>query len=134
MHDLLLADDCALFASTEVEMPRSVDLLAKPSTNFSPTISIKKTEVMPMYAPGTPRTEPIITHNGKRLNTVNRFAYFGSTLSQAVHIDDKIDTRIARASTIFGRFRQNIWERRGIRVSTKLKPRSRGLPHETVKD
>ena len=97
VHDLLLADDCAFFANTEIEMLRSVDLFEKSSTNFSLTISLKKTEVMHQSVPGTPRIESNITLTGKRLNT------FGSTPSPAVHIDDKVDTRIA--STIFWRFR-----------------------------
>ena len=44
-----------------------------------------------------------------------------STLSRAVHIDDEITARIAKASVAFGRLRANVWERNGIKIDTKLK-------------
>ena len=49
------------------------------------------------------------------------FTYLGSTLSRAVHIDDEITARTAKASVAFGRLRTNVWERNGIRLDTKLK-------------
>ena len=42
-------------------------------------------------------------------------------LSRAVHIDDEITARIAKASVAFGRLRANVWERNGIKLDTKLK-------------
>ena len=45
----------------------------------------------------------------------------GSTLSRAVHIDDEVTARTAKASVAFGRLRTNVWERNGIRLDTKLK-------------
>ena len=47
--------------------------------------------------------------------------YFGSTLSRVVHIDDEVNTRIAKASAAFGRLLGNVWDRSGIRLDTKLK-------------
>ena len=44
-----------------------------------------------------------------------------NTLSRAVHIDDEVNARIAKASAAFGRLRGSIWDRRGIRLDTKLK-------------
>ena len=44
-----------------------------------------------------------------------------STLSRAVHIDDEVTARTAKASVAFGRLRTNVWERNGIRLDTKLK-------------
>ena len=52
---------------------------------------------------------------------VDKFIYLGSTLSRAVHIDDEITARIAKASVAFGRLRANVWERNGIKLDTKLK-------------
>ena len=46
---------------------------------------------------------------------------FGSTLSRAVHIDDEVTARTAKASVAFGRLLTNVWERNGIRLDTKLK-------------
>ena len=85
------------------------------------TISTKKTEVVHQPAPGKPYNEPTITVNGQKLKVVDKFTYLGSTLSRAVHIDDEITARIAKASVAFGRLRANVWERNGIKLDTKLK-------------
>ena len=98
------------------------DLSAVPwSDNYDLTISTKKTEVVHQPAPGKPYKEPTITVNGQKLKVVDKFTYLGSTLSRAVHIDDEITARIAKASVAFGRLRANVWERNGIKLDTKLK-------------
>ena len=81
----------------------------------------KKTEVVHQPAPGKPYNEPTIAVNGQKLKVVDKFTYLGSTLSRAVHIDDEVTARIAKASVAFGRLRVNVWERNGIKLDTKLK-------------
>ena len=44
-----------------------------------------------------------VTTNGEILNTVDKFIYLGSVLSRDVHINNEVDARIARASSVFGR-------------------------------
>ena len=58
---------------------------------------------------------------GQQLQTVDKFTYLGSTLSRAVHIDDEVNARIAKASAAFGQLHGSIWDRSGIRLDTKLK-------------
>ena len=58
---------------------------------------------------------------GQRLQVVDKFTYLGSTLSRVVHIDDEVNARIAKASAAFGRLRESLWDRSGIRLDTKLK-------------
>ena len=54
-----------------------------------------------MYlAPGMSYSEPIIKVNGQRLQIVDKFTYYGITLSRAVNIDDKITAKIDEASVI----------------------------------
>ena len=77
---------------------------------FGLTISTKKTGVMFQPAPHTNYTDPIITVKGQNLQTVDIFTYLGSTLS-----------RISKVSTAFGRLRNNVWERQGLNLQTKLK-------------
>ena len=84
-------------------------------------IGIKKTEIVYQPAPGKPYKEPTITVKGQRLQVVDKFTYFGSTLSRVVHIDDEVNARIAKASAAFGRLRGSVWDRSGIRLDTKLK-------------
>jgi hypothetical protein len=118
IRDLLFADDCALNSGTEPAM-LSMDHVSSACNNFGLTISIKKTEVFHQPAPGNAYVEPTISVNNEELNVVDRFTYLGSSLSQAVYIDDVINTRIARACSTFGRRRTHL--RRGIKLQTKLK-------------
>ena len=89
--------------------------------NFQLTISTKKTEVVHQPAPGKPYSESTITVNEFFFQVVDKFTYLGRTLSRAVHIDDEATARTAKASVAFGRLRTNVWERKGIRLDTKLK-------------
>ena len=72
-------------------------------------------------APHTNYTDPIITVKGQNLQNVDMFTYLGSTLSRNVLIDDEVDARISKVSTAFGRLRNNVWERQGLNLQTKLK-------------
>ena len=86
VRDLLFADDCALCANSETDMQHNVDKFSeaclKACLNFGLTISTRKTEVMHQPAPGKPYVVPIIKINGQKLNVVDKFTYFGSTLSR----------------------------------------------------
>ena len=94
---------------------------SKACDNFQLTISTKKTEIVHQPAPGKPYSEPTITVNGQKLQAVDKFTYLGRTLFRAVHIDDEVTARTAKASVAFGRLCTNDWERNGIRLDTKLK-------------
>lgn len=120
-RDFLFADDCALNASSQEEMQRSMDAFARACENFGLTISTKKTEVLHQPPPNVPYVEPDISVNGQRLAAVDKFVYLGSTLSRAANIDEEVAYRVARASAAFGRLRKNVWERRGLSIATKLK-------------
>ena len=63
-------------------------------------------------AQGKPFKVPAITVKGAKLKTADKFTYLGSTLSRAVHIDDKAKLQIVEASSAFGRLADNVWEHR----------------------
>ena len=117
LDEFLFADDMAKGAPTEEKMQKGMDQISDSCDSYDLTISIKKTEVVYQPAPGKPYKEPTITVKGQRL----QFTYLGSTLSKAVHIDDEVNARIAKASAAFGRLRGSIWDQSGIRLDTKLK-------------
>ena len=121
IREFLFADDCALNASTEERMQNEMNCFSLACDNFGLTISTKKTEVMYQPAPGKPYKAPRIMVKGQELQAVDNFTYLGSTLSRAVNIDAEVNSRVAKASTAFGRLRRNVWERRGLSLSTKLK-------------
>ena len=104
---------------SEEKMQGAVDRMSKACDNFQLTISTKKTEVVHQPAPGKPYSEPTITVNGQKLQVVDKFTHLGSTLSRAVHIDDEVTARTAKASVAVGRLHTNVWERNGIRLDTK---------------
>ena len=45
----------------------------------------------------------------------------GSTLTRDANVDTEVASRIAKASSAFGRLRNNVWDRRGITTATKQK-------------
>ena len=102
-------------------MQHSMDLFSTASNNFGLTNSTNNTKVMHQSAPGKAHAEPTTTVNGQKLSAVDSFTYLGSTLFRALHSDDEVVTRIARASEAFGRLRSNVCKRRGISLETKLK-------------
>ena len=53
-------------------------------------------------APEKPYKGPTVTVKSQRLQVVD-FTYLGSTFSRVVHIDDEVNTRVAKASAAFGR-------------------------------
>ena len=119
--EFLFADDMAKGAPTEEKMQTGVDQVSDSCDSYDLTISIKKTEEVYQPLLGKPYKEPSITMKDQRLQVVDKFTYLGSTLSRVVHIDDKVNARIAKASAAFGRLRGSIWDRSGIRRDTKLK-------------
>ena len=119
--ELLFADDCALTTGSEEEMQSSVNKFASACDNFGLTISTKKTEVLFQPSPIAAYKQPHIKVGDTELNAVNSFTYLGSTITRNCTIDSEVDARIAKASAAFGRLRQNVWDRRGIREETKLK-------------
>ena len=118
LYNLLYADDLAENATSEAEMQRAMDRMSKACDDVHLTISTKKTEVVHQPAPGKPYSEPTITVNGQRLQVVDKITYLGSTLDRAVHIDDEVTARTAKANVAFGRLRTNVWERNGIKLDT----------------
>ena len=114
-------DDMAKGVPTEKKLQKGVDRVSDSCDSYDLTISIKKTEVVYKPALGKPYKEPTITVKGQRLQMVDKFTYLGSTLARVVHINDEVNTRIAKASAVFGRLRGSFWDRSGIRLDTKQK-------------
>ena len=122
LDKLLYADDMDKNARSEAKLQRAMDQVSQACNNtYDLTISTQKTEIVHQPAPGKPYNEPTITVNGQKLEVVDKFIYLGSSLSRAVHIDDEVTVRIAKASVASGRLRANVRERHGIKLDTKLK-------------
>ena len=120
VRDFLFADDCALVAHTQDDLQIIMDRFAASSRRFGLTISLKKTQVMFQPARGQPYTAPDITIEGVKLDAVEQFTYLGSTLSRNVSIDEEISRRISKACVAFGSLKSKLWDKRGIKLATKL--------------
>ncbi|BHF85830.1 hypothetical protein SprV_1002900300 [Sparganum proliferum] len=101
VHELLLADDCALNTTSEEEMQRSMDLFSAACENFGLVINTQRE-----------RTQQQVVVN---------FPYLGSTLSRSTKIDGEVARRIPKASQAFSRLRSKVWNRHGLQLGTKLK-------------
>ncbi|KAJ1118439.1 hypothetical protein NDU88_006632 [Pleurodeles waltl] len=106
--NFLFADDCALNAAIEAQMQKSMNHFSTACRNFGLTVSTKTTEVLHQPAPQKTYAEPTTITEGKILKAVDKFTYFCSTLSRSVNTDDEVDTRIARASSAFGRLQESV--------------------------
>ena len=72
-------------------------------------------------APGNAYIAPSVSVDGVPLKPVKEFCYLGSMLSDDALIDKKVENRISRASTSFGRLYSRVWNQKGLRLQTKLK-------------
>nr|VZI50652.1 unnamed protein product [Spirometra erinaceieuropaei] len=124
VHELLIAYDYALNTTSEVEMPRSMDLFSAACENFGLVINTQKTVVMHQPAPNSAtahNASPQISANGTQLQVVENFPYLDSTLSRNTMIDDEVANRISKASQAFGHLKSTVWNRHGLHLSTRLK-------------
>ena len=58
--------------------------------------------------PEKPYIEPNTTIEGQQLKVVEKFTYLGSTICKSIVMDDKVNTRLAKASAAFGRVNRNV--------------------------
>jgi hypothetical protein len=120
IRDLLFADDCALAAPSLEALQRLSDCFSTAARRFGLIISIKKTEVLYQPARGEPYVSPVVTVEGKQLNSVKTFKYLGSTISNDASLDAEITSRIAKGTAAFGRLIKRLWTNRNIRLDTKV--------------
>lgn len=84
-------------------------------------------EVMYQPAPGKADAEPSIQMHGTNLKVVEEFHPL-----KGCTIDDEVNCRIAKASAAFGQLRSKVWERRVIRLSSKLQLHKAVVHHNLV--
>ena len=86
IRELPYADDATLVAHPQLHLQNLCDRLSKVCSDFSMTISLKKTVVMSLGTPNPPR----ILINGSLLKVVDRFSYLGSVVNSSKSPDDEI--------------------------------------------
>ncbi len=117
---LLFADDCALLAHSEAELQRLTTRFAAAAEDFGLEINASKTVVFYQpVAPGDSRV-PVITVSGNPIGCCSDFCYLGSILTNDLSIGKELRSRIAKASTAFGKLRKRVWDNRDLRLDTKV--------------
>ncbi|BHF68365.1 hypothetical protein SprV_0301139900 [Sparganum proliferum] len=117
VHELLFFDDCARNTTPEGDMKRSMDLFVTACENFGLIINTEKTVVMHQLLADAALVALLINVNSAQLQVMNNFIYLDSTLNCIT----KIDNEVSEASQPFGRLGNNVWNRHGLRLNTKLK-------------
>nr|VZI46773.1 unnamed protein product [Spirometra erinaceieuropaei] len=90
VHDWLLADDCALSSTTEVDMQRSVDLSASGCAHFGLPINTDKTVVM--------HQQLRVRVNGTKITSENNFNYLGGATSRCTRKANEESHRVFKAN------------------------------------
>ena len=97
--------------------PRWIISLKPAATSASPSAQKRQ-----RWCSSQPQANSTSSHSERKYAPGSRVVpYFGRTLSRTATIDTEINNRISKASVAFGRLREKVWDRRGIRLETKLK-------------
>ena len=110
VRHFLFPDDCALNTATETYKQLSIDCFSNACDNLGRTISTKETDVL--HQPAAKKTrvvyQPALSKR-KFPRLFDRLTYVFSTLSRSAKMDDEVNSRIAKASSVFGRLRDRVW-------------------------
>ena len=87
----------------------STQMTATWSHTQNPICSLDKTVVMFQPALGTVYVEPSIYIDGKELNVIDKFTYLGSTINRFCSLDDKISSRLKKATGAFSALKDCVW-------------------------
>ncbi|BHF60146.1 hypothetical protein SprV_0100310800 [Sparganum proliferum] len=117
VYERLFANDCALDATTDGDVQRSMYLLSAACVNFDLIINTEKTVVIHQSPPDAAYVAHQVNVNGTELKVADNFTYLGSTLPRTTKIDDEVACRISKAS----RLQDTDWNRHGLRPNTKMK-------------
>ena len=90
--------------------------LAEHSVKFGLHISLEKTKIIP--ANQATRPQPIYLGQTE-LECVDQFTYLGSIISKDGDVEKEVNTRLAKAATVFRRL-SNIWKSGSIGLNIKL--------------
>ena len=115
VRELLFADDAALISLSASGLQRLLNKFSAACAEFALAISTKKTVVMHQGDPS-----PIIV-NGQELESVENFAYLGSTINRGFTIEQELQTLIGRAASTFNSLRERAWHNKYLTIRTKCR-------------
>lgn len=115
-RELLFADDAALVSHSPDMLQEMITRLSSTCKSFSLVVSIKKTVTLSQGA-----VDPceILLDNNK-LEIVQKFIYHGSIVTANLSLDNKINGRISKAATAFGKQMKRAWLNKYLTIKTKI--------------
>jgi len=116
LTDLDFAADIAVVAEQAHVCQQMLANLATYSIKLGLHISLEKTKIIQAGQAATPR--PIYLGQTE-LECVDQFTYLGSVISNDEDVEKEVNTRLAKASTVFRRF-SNIWKSGSLGLNIKL--------------
>ncbi len=116
LNELLYADDMALIAMSVRELQSAVNAFNQVAKRYDLTISIKKTKILHVGETGQ---DPIKV-GGEELESVDSFAYLGSTLAADGSLDQEVIRRISKAAAAFRGLNTRLWKRKEISACVKI--------------
>ena len=106
IRDLLYADDAAMMAHSLEAIQEITSRFSEISKAFGLQINIHKSELL--YRNRENNAQPIVTIDGEVLNTVHKFKYLGSYVSDDNKVDTEISHRIQMASAAYGKLKKRL--------------------------
>ena len=118
--ELLYTDEVDFIALINEDMEAVLDLFSRTCTILGLTISLKKMKIIFTLPPGQPYVGLNIFVQGTRLDVVDSFVYFGSTLSRDRPLDSEMNLRIENSNKTFRKLESCVWFYHVILIKTKL--------------
>jgi hypothetical protein len=122
LMEILFADDCELFAETEIALSIMIKVFDRVARTFAQELSIKKTKIMVVERISgvqRERSVPIIELRNEKLEVVDSFTYLGSRETNAGDISEEVRIRKQRMISAF-----DVWAPRilmNLNISERLR-------------
>ena len=114
---LLFADDLVLLSSTESGLQRALNSFADACNTAGMKISTAKTEILHLSR----NPDQCVLHvNGATLKQVEKFKYLGVAFTSDGRQDEKLDTRIGKASAVMRALHYSVVMKRELSKKAKL--------------
>ena len=113
VRDLLFADDAALVAHSAQDL--QILLFSSAFSEFGITISLEKTKVLSQVT----YIRPTINIADKYIENVKNFVYLGLSTASNASMDTEINFRIGKASGIFARLSERVWDNPKLTIRKK---------------
>lgn len=115
--ELVYADDIVLFARSQVNLERNIELLSSELEKRNMTISLGKTKTMMI---GREKKDCSVKLMGKDLEQVDSFKYLGVTINHDGKIEEELNNRLLNTSKLYYSINRGFLRKKEISQKTKI--------------